>query len=178
MLAPLFALLLLIALFFPERQDDESGYLELARNLTHGHFATGRPDALLDADPAYPDLWFGPGLPLALVGPVALGLPLSLIRLTGPLFLSLALVVFYRLMRRYLSPKGALVSTWALGLYLPFYTLLPNLHSEPLAALFVVVALYATARLCEDGGLRWLVAGALALAGLALTRVDYGWVLT
>lgn len=178
MLVPLFALLVLLGLSFPQRPDDEAGYLEIARNLMHGHYATGRPDALLDANPAYPDIWFGPGLPLALVGPVALGLPLALIRLTGPLFLSLALLVFFRLMQCYLRPKAALVSTWALGLYLPFYTLLPNLHSEPLAVLFVVVALYAAARLSEDGSRTWLVSGALALAGLALTRVDYGWVLT
>ena len=77
LLVPLLGLLLLVAVLFPERQDDEAGYLELARNLTHGHYATGRPDALLDADPSYPDLWFGPGLPLVLAGPVASGLPSS-----------------------------------------------------------------------------------------------------
>lgn len=178
LLLPLLALLVLVAVFFPERQDDEAGYLELARNLQHGRYATGRPDALLDADPAYPDLWFGPGLPLALVGAVSAGLPLALVRLTGPLFLFAALLVFFQLMRRYLRPQAALAATWALGLYLPFYTVLPNLHSEPLAVLLVVVALYATARLTEDGGHRWLALGAVALAGVALTRVAYGWVLT
>ena len=178
LLLPFFALFVLIALFFPEHEDDEQGYLELARNLVHGHYATGRPDALLDADPSYPDLWFGPGLPLALVGPVAADLPLSIIRLTGPLFLFLALIVFFKLAQRSMSTRAALLATWALGLYLPFYTVLPNLHSEPLAVLFVVLALYATARLSEQGSGRWLALGAGALAGLALTRVDYGWVLT
>ena len=178
LLLPLLALLVLVTVFFPERQDDEAGYLELARNLVDGHYATGRPDALLDADPSYPDLWFGPGLPLALAGPVAAGLPLELIRLTGPLFLFLALLVFFGLVRRYTGPKAALGATWALGLYLPFYTVLPSLHSEPLAVLCIVLGLYATARLCEEGGGRWLALGAVALAGLALTRVAYGWVLT
>ena len=83
-LVPLLGLLLLVAVVFPERQDDEAGYLD-ARNLTHGHYATGRPDALLDADPSYPDLWFGPGLPLVPVGPVAVASRSSLIRLSGRL---------------------------------------------------------------------------------------------
>jgi 4-amino-4-deoxy-L-arabinose transferase-like glycosyltransferase len=178
LLLPLLAFLVLVSVAFPDRQDDEAGYLELARNLTHGHYATGRPDALLDADPAYPDLWFGPGLPLALAGPVAAGVPLDLLRLSGPLFLFLALVLFFLLTRRSMSTTAALAATWALGLYLPFYTVLPNLHSEPLAVLFVVLALYATSRLLEEGGRGWLVLGAVALAGVALTRVAYGWVLT
>jgi hypothetical protein len=178
LLLPLLALLVVVALVFPDRQDDEAGYLELARNVTHGHYVTGRPDALLDADPSYPDLWFGPGLPLALTGPVAADLPLTLIRLVGPLFLFLALIVFYALLRRHLRPTHALVGTWALGVYLPFYTLLPNLHSEPLAILGFVIALYAIARVYEDGSARWIGVGALGLTVLMLTRVDYGWVTT
>lgn len=177
LLAPLFVLLLLVSFLFPDRQDDEAGYLELARNLVHGHYATGRPDALLDADPSYPDLWFGPGLPLALAGAVATDVPVGLLRLSGPIFLFAAIVVFFALARRTMSTTAALVAAWLLGLYVPFYTLLPNLHSEPLALLFVVVSLYATARLVDEGRRRWLVLGSVALAGLALTRVDYGWVL-
>ncbi len=178
LLLPLLGLLLVVAVVFPDRYDDEAGYLELARNLIDGHYAAGRPDALLDADPAYPDLWFGPGLPLLLAGPVAVGLPLWLVRLTAPLLLFLACLVFFRLTKRYMRPRAALAATWTLGLYLPFYTVLPNLHSEPLAVLLVVVAMYATARLLEDGGRRWLALGAATLAGVALTRVAYGWVLT
>ena len=178
LLVPLLAVFVLAALFLPERQNDESGYLGLTRNILDGDYAKGPADALLDSDETYPDLWFGPGLPLVLAGPVAAGLPLELVRLTGPLFLFVAVLVFFALMRRYTRPKPALVAAGALGLYVPFYTLLPALHSEALAVLFVVVALYATARVCEEGGRGWLVLGAVALAGLALTRVDYGWVLT
>src|SRR6185437_8151822 len=127
---PILLFLVVVTLVFPDRQDDEAGYLELARNLTHGHYAAGRPDALLDADPSYPDLWFGPGLPLVLVVPVALGLPLGLIRLLGPLELFLALLVFFHLVARYTNRRAALVAAWGLALYLPFYTVLPNLHSE------------------------------------------------
>ena len=177
-LLPLLVLLLLVTAVFPERQDDEAGYLELARNIAHGHYATGRPDALLDADPSYPDLWFGPGLPLVLAAPVALGLPLGLVRLVGPLALFGALALVFRLLQRYLPRRAALAWTYALGLYPPFYTLLPNLHSEPLAILFLAAALAALARVAEGAPRRWQLLGGAALAGLALTRVDYGWVIT
>ncbi len=174
----LLAILVVATYALPDRQDDEAGYLELARNLADGHYTTGRPDALLDADPSYPDLWFGPGLPLVLAGPVAANLPLDVLRLSGPLFLFGALLVFHALARRALSPRAALWATFALGLYLPFYSVLTNLHSEPLAVLLLVVAMYAIARACAGDGRRWTVAGGAALAGLALTRVAYGWVLT
>lgn len=178
LLLPFLGLFVLVTFFLPEHEDDESGYLEIARNLVHGDYATGRPNALLDADPSYPDIWFGPGLPLALVGPVAVHLPLSLLRLTGALFLFIAVIVFFQLARRSMSTKAALLATSALGLYFPFYTTITNLHSEPLAVLFVVVSLYAIARVSENAGHIWLAVGAVGLAGLALTRVDYGWVLT
>lgn len=178
LLVPFLAIFVLAALYLPERQNDESGYLGLARNILDGDYAKGPPDALLDSDETYPDLWFGPGLPLVLTGPVAAGFPLWLVRLIGPLLLFAAVLVFYALMRRHTRPKAALLAAGALGMYLPYYTLLPALHSEALAILFVVVALYATARVCEGAGRRWLLLGAVALAGLALTRVDYGWVLT
>jgi 4-amino-4-deoxy-L-arabinose transferase-like glycosyltransferase len=171
-------LFVLAALYLPERQNDESGYLGAARNILDGSYAKGPPDALLDSDETYPDLWFGPGLPLVLAGPVAADVPLELVRLLGPLFLFVAVLVFYALMRRHTQAAPAVLGAAALGLYVPFYTLLPALHSEALAVLLVVVALYATARLFEEPGGRWVLLGAVALAGLALTRVDYGWVLT
>lgn len=176
LLLPVFAYLVLATLVFPDRPDDESGYIGLAHDLLDGRFSTG--DALLDPDRAYPDLWFGPGLPLLLLVPVALDLPLELIRLVGPLFLCLALIVFLALMRLHVSRRAAIAATYLLGLYLPFSTVLTNVHSEPPAVLFVVVAMYAVAHHLAEGGRRWLVLGGGAFAALALTRVDYGWVLT
>ena len=49
--------------------------------------APGDDDALLDADPSSPDLWFGPGLPLALTPLAALDAPIEVFRLSGPVFL-------------------------------------------------------------------------------------------
>jgi 4-amino-4-deoxy-L-arabinose transferase-like glycosyltransferase len=63
-------------------------------------------------------------------------------------------------------------------LYPPFWPLLANVHSEPLAILFVVAAMLGIARYLRAPGLESLVLAAGALAGLALTRVAYGWILT
>ena len=71
-----------------------------------------------------------------------------------------------------------LLSAYALGLYLPFLGLVSNLHSEVLAVFLVCAAMLGLARYVRAGGFRWLALASGALAGLSLTRVAYGWVLT
>src|SRR4051812_42725674 len=44
---------------------DESGYVRLADNLSHGRYLVGQPDQIASGT-HYPDLWFGPGLPIVL----------------------------------------------------------------------------------------------------------------
>ena len=44
--------------------------------------------------------------------------------------------------------------------------------------LFVPSGMLGLARFLERGGIPWLLVGGAGLAGLALTRVAYGWVLT
>src|SRR5207248_7142578 len=75
----------------PTLYGDEAGYLHLAQNLVHGHYLTGRNNEITGG-PQYPNLWFGPGLPLVLAPFVALHIPVSLIRLLGPVFLFLAVL--------------------------------------------------------------------------------------
>lgn len=155
--------------------DDEAGYLGLAHRLVGGHYLSGRDD-LVGGGPDYPNLWFGPGLPLALAPLVALHLPVALIRLAGPAFLFAALVVFFRLLALYLPPRRALLGAALFGLYLPFYTVIAFLHSEALAVLCAVLALYGIARHLAGGSRRSLLLAAGGLAGLALTRVAFGWI--
>ena len=137
-------------LFFPERPSDERNYVELAHNLLDGHFAGlgWRPATPYGttADPANPDLWFGPGLPAALTPLVALDLPIEVLRLTGALFLFGAVLVFYRLLRLYVGVGTSLLGAYALGLYFPFFVLLSTIHSEPLAILLLVSMLYLLSR--------------------------------
>jgi 4-amino-4-deoxy-L-arabinose transferase-like glycosyltransferase len=177
-LVPLLVLYLAASAFFPNHPDDEAMYVTLAERLTDGSYVTGDDDALLDEDPSSPDLWFGPGLPALLAPLVALDAPVSVLRLTGPLLLFGSVLVLYVLARGRWGPRVALVGAYGFGLYLPFLGLLSNLHSEVLAVFLVVVGLLGLSRFLDRGGPTWLTLGAAALAGLALTRVAYGWVLT
>jgi hypothetical protein len=164
----LFATVTLVAAEIGVHPGDEESYVAIAENLTHGTYS----------DPNHPSLWFGPGLPSLLTPLVAVDAPISVLRLTGPLFLFLAAVLFYRLLGRYVSNGIALLGAYALGLYFPFYTLLPTVHSEPLAIFLVIACLYFMAEFIHSG--RWLAlaAAGFALGWLAMTRVVFGWVVT
>ena len=178
LLLPLLALYVAAWAFFPDRSDDEASYVVLAERLVDGFYVTGDDDAILDADPASPDLWFGPGLPALLAPLVAVDAPLWLLRLTSAFVLFAAVLLMYVLARERFGLRTGLVAAYALGLYVPFLGLLSNLHSEVLAVFFVVVGMLGLARFVDRRSLLWLVVGAAGLAGLALTRVAYGWVLT
>jgi hypothetical protein len=178
LLLPLLALFLTLMLAVPQRGDDEATYITLAHRITHGYYTTGDNQALLDANPSSPDLWFGPGLPLVLAPLVAVHAPMWLLRSTGPVFLFLAVLVFYLLVGLRCSPRTALVAAYALGLYVPVWTLLPNVHSETLAVLLLVLSSYGLARYLQERRLRDFALATVPLAWLALTRVEFGWVLT
>jgi hypothetical protein len=156
---------------------DEPGYLRLADNLVHGHYLTGRDD-VVTGWPRQPNLWFGPGLPVVLTPFVALHVPVTVIRLLGPLFVFAAMLVLFRLLRLYASSRASLAGSLAFGLYVPFYTALEHLHSETLSLLLIVTMMYGTSRYLNGGQRRHLAVAGLALGWLALTRVAFGWVLT
>lgn len=150
---------------------DEAPLLHYASNLLHGGYATpGSGDATQF-------LWHGPGLPALLAPLVALHVPLAAMRLTGPLLLFGAIVLFHRLLRARLSREWALLGAWLLGCYLPFGEVAGSLHKEPLALVLLVTTMLATTRYLADGRVRQLLLAGLALAGLAMTRVEFGWVI-
>ena len=160
---------------------DEPAYLELARNITQGHYRDGSPDGPLNmCFPGWqtPDLWYGPGYPAFLAPFAAMGLPVSVIRLVGPMLLVASVLLFYRLLLETVSRRAAFLGALGLGLFVPFYRYLPHLHSEFLALVLVVAAMLAITRLVRSGSRVAGLAAAAALAGVALTRVAYGWVLT
>jgi hypothetical protein len=155
--------------FAPE--GDEGVYLRYAERITHGYYSDA---SISDAD----YLWYGPGLPALLSPAVAVGLPVELIRLLGAAFLFGAVLVFDLMLRGVLRANQALVGAYALGLYVPAWILVPHIYTEPLALLCIVVGMLFMSRALA-GGSRWhtVVAGA-AFAGLALTKVAFGWIVT
>jgi hypothetical protein len=152
---------------------DEGPFLTAARRLLDGHYA------LVGVMDGTKFLWHGPGLPALIAPLVAIGAPLTVIRLLGPLLLFAAVVIFYRLLRLRLSQRTALIVAYALGLYAPMYEgVTSSLQKEPLALVMSMIALYGTARYVAEGRRRHLALAGLALGGLVMTRLEYGWVIT
>jgi hypothetical protein len=172
-LLPILAVYALVTLVNPSGLDslsDEWRYLAFADHITHGFYAQtgGAPDLFL---------WHGPGLPLLLAPFVALDIPIDVTRIVfGPLVLFGVLLLFHRLVRLYLPPRQALLATYALGVYLPFLTVIETIHVEPLAALcFTAAALFFVLAL-RGGERKHAIAAGVALGFVALSRVEYGWV--
>jgi hypothetical protein len=151
---------------------DEGPLLSAARRITEGAYAD--PTATNGVN----FLWHGPGLPALLTPLLELRVPLTEMRLLGPLLLFVAVVTFYRLLRLRLPRRQALVAAYALGLYAPTYETLPSLHKEPLALLLVIVAMDAGTRYARNGRPLHLSVAGVALGGLVMTRLEYGWVVT
>jgi hypothetical protein len=165
-------LLLVSFLTDPGRPNgDEVPILDAAHRLLHGHYAVvGTMDSTKF-------LWHGPGLPALMAPFVALGTPLTALRLTSPLLMFAAALLFYRFLRLRLSERGALIGAYALGLYGPGYYVLGTVAKEPLALLCAVAALDGTTRYLMHGRSRHAVLAGLSMGVLVMTRLEYGWVI-
>jgi 4-amino-4-deoxy-L-arabinose transferase-like glycosyltransferase len=107
----------------------------------------------------------------------AVDAPIGIPRLIPPLLLFAAVLLFYRLLRLRVSRPAALAGALGLGLYYPFLRQLGYVYTEPPAIFLVVLALYFWVRRSSGAGNRALVGAGLALGALALTRLEYGYVL-
>jgi hypothetical protein len=150
---------------------DEPDLLAAAARMLHGHLVPSGPTL----DPrAY--LWHGPGLVALLAPLVALDLPLPVVRFLDPLLLAAAVWVFHRLMRLRLDAGASRWWTVAFGLYVPFLSVVPVVHKEPLAILLVITGMLALTRGIQSGRALPMVAAGGCLAALAMVRLEYGWV--
>ncbi|MDP9400402.1 MAG: hypothetical protein M3P39_05555 [Actinomycetota bacterium] len=173
-LSPLLVLYVVVcALAEPGAQPvrDEADLLAAAARLLDGQLV---PSSATLGPRAY--LWHGPGLAALLAPLVALDLPLPAIRFVEPVLLTAALLLFHRLLRVRLAPRPSLAWTYALGLYVPFLSVVPQVHKEPLSILLVVAGMLALTRALDGGRWAWAAAAGLALAGLTMVRLEYGWV--
>jgi hypothetical protein len=151
---------------------DEGPLIAAAHRLLHGHYA------VLGTMNGTQYLWHGPGLPAVLAPLVALDIPLGGLRMTSPLLMFASALMFYRLLRLRLTPRAALIGAYALGLYGPAYYVLGTVAKDPLALLLSICALDATARYLMFGRRRHAAFAGLSLGALAMTRLEYGWVIT
>lgn len=171
-LLPLLALFLFVAIVIdPGRSfaGDELPLVAASKRLLQGSYAvvgTMQPVQFL---------WHGPGLPAFLAPLVALGTPLAELRLLTPLLMFAAVLLFNRLLGLRLGPRPALAGAYSLGLYFPAYYVFGTVAKEPLALLLSVLLLYGTARYLHSGSWRHCAVAGLALASLAMTRLEYGW---
>lgn len=150
---------------------DEPDLIAAAARLIHGHLVPLGPAA---TPRAY--LWHGPGLVALLAPLVGLGVPLRALRFLDPLLLGCAVLLFHHLLRGRLGERAALRWTYALGLYLPFLAVVPEVHKEPLSILLVVAGMGALAGGLRSGRAPALVGAGACLAALAMVRLEYGWV--
>jgi len=173
-LLPLLGVLLLASVLLdPGRAPtgDEAPIIAAAHRLLEGRYA------VLGTKDWTRFLWHGPGLPALLAPLVAVDVPLSGLRLLSPLLMFLAALLFYRLLRLRLSRRSAVIGAYAVALYAPAYYTLGTVTKEPLALVLSIVALDATARYLTYGRPRQAVIAGLALGALAMTRLEYGWVI-
>ena len=164
----LYAVIVLLA-SSPEFRGDEGRYVWFAENLTQGHYSPTQEI----------NLWNGPGYPLVLAPFVAYKLPWTLARLANALFLFLAVTYFYRALRLYTDERRALACAYVLGLYPSFLREVHLLITESLTFLLISAFAYYFCRAHRREG-RWgwpLLAAALVLAYLCLTKIFFGYVL-
>lgn len=149
---------------------DEPSYLGYVSNLLKGYYSPPPPDI---------DLWHAPGYPILITPFIALGVPLLVIRLLNAVFLYLAVVLFYKLMRELVSPKLALYAAILVGCYWLAWKGLPLIMTETFVFFLITeIAWYAYKSFGEEKLVtRRTYMLAFLLGYLALTRFLFGYVL-
>jgi 4-amino-4-deoxy-L-arabinose transferase-like glycosyltransferase len=167
----IFYVLLVVALRGHALYSDAGTYLLYAQNLLHGHYSPSQEI----------NLWSGPGYPLILAPFLALGASATDLIMLNPIFRYLSIVYLYKTIALYASRRVALVFALFWALHFTSYPFLPNINTESLAALLVVLAAYFSSLAYQNSATsgarryQWLAGGVLGY--LALTKVIFGYVL-
>jgi len=153
----------------PTFQGDEGGYVAYATRLSQGHL--------------YPlsdiSLWWGPGYPIVLIPFVLLKLPWLAAKLLNAFFLFGALLYFHRALILWLNKTHAVILTFILGLYPPFWREVHLLLTENLVFFLICGFMFHFCKLYgESKNSRFhLVIASAFLGYLALTKVFFGYVI-
>jgi hypothetical protein len=171
-LAPFLLFYFAICLLFAPHTfvDDEERYVRFATNILHGFYSPPLPNI---------DLWNGPGYPLVVALFLLLKLPLMALRLLNGLMMYAALVLVYKTIRFYASPKTALVCAILLGLYFPVYEKISLILTECLTWFLISLIGYLFIKISKEKKRSWKTIWlcAISIAFLTITKVVFGYVI-
>ncbi len=142
---------------------DEWRYAWLADNLRHGYFSP--PDFVF--------LWNGPGYPLLQAALSSLGLGMLGIRLFNALLLTVALAVFYKIVRGIASAAVATLLAVGAAAYLPVAAYVPFAYTEVLCFLLVTLFVRACQLQLADPRPIWVIAAGVTFGALVMTKVGF-----
>lgn len=148
---------------------DEGRYIGYAENLVKGYYA--------DSDS--PSIRNGPGYPLVIYLPVLFKTAHMFLRLINLLFITIALVYFFKTLCFYITKKHALILCYAFGLYPPLVRGITGILSETFAILLVCGFVYHFIKIfnSNDKTKKNVAFASLFIGGLALTKFLFGYVI-
>ncbi|RJO61345.1 hypothetical protein C4544_03180 [candidate division WS5 bacterium] len=167
--------LLIIYVFFvvlystPSLLDDEARYLMFATNLSHGDYSTENEI----------NLWNGPGYPILLTPFIFLNLPLMIAKLLNAFLLFIAINYIYKTLLFYMQEKRALLYSYILGGYPPFFRYIHQLMAESFSVFLVCGFLFHLCAYYQNNSNSWrhLIISSIYLGYLALTKIFFGYLI-
>lgn len=171
LIGPFLVLYLAIVLFFSKDIlfGDEVRHMVYATNLTQGFYT----------DSADPEFVNGPGYPLVLAAFSLVKSSYLVMKLVNAVFLVFGVLLFFKTLSLFFSPKQSMLFSYVFGLYPPFLKWLAFLYSESFAIFLACGFLYYFMKIHIKEDKRYLnmiLAGAF-LGVLTLTKVIFGYVI-
>lgn len=146
---------------------DEGRYVLYAKNMLKGFYT----------DRANPYFWNGPGYSIVLMPFIALKTPWIVPKLLNALFLYLGILYFYFTLRLYsISDKKALVFSYLLALYIPFWRSLHMMMTETISYFLMFGFCFHFCAVYKKYNFGHLSAATFYLAFLMLTKIFFGMV--
>lgn len=173
--SPFLLLYIILVLLFPTHgvTGDESKYLNLAGNLTHGFYSAPAPNIYLGE---------GPGYPIILMPFIALNLPLLCITLLNAVLYYLSIVLLYKALQTVISNNKIIITIclfW--GFYYNLYEFVPIIFTETVTVFLIALILYYLMKAFETeqtkGKIKYIVIAGIAIGYLALTKLIFAYVL-
>lgn len=171
--SPFLVFYITIALMFPTDGSfgDENRYLFFAQNLLNGFYSPPAPSI---------DLGNGPGYPILLIPFVAMKLPLVSITALNALFYYFSLIIFYKVLRKFVSLKFTILVSLFFACYFNNYQSIPIIHSELLAIFLITAIIYTVVRVFEENQekkINYIILSGLLTGYLMLTKPIFSFVI-